>query len=96
MQVDGFGEPLSPLALSQIRNSIVKLPGETMCAMKFDAVAVVGNVSVDTDGRLEFHRIDVKGLAWSSVVLAASDTYCWKRGPSYSEKRLFLFRFIVE
>jgi hypothetical protein len=34
------------LALSQIRNSIVKLPSETMCAMKFDAVAVVRNVSL--------------------------------------------------
>jgi len=33
--------------------------------MKFDAVAVVGNVSVDTDGRLEFHRTDVKGHTWS-------------------------------
>jgi hypothetical protein len=27
-------------------NSVVKLPGETMCAMKFDAVAVVGNVNL--------------------------------------------------
>jgi hypothetical protein len=37
-------EPL--LRSSQIRNSVVKLPGETMCAMKFDAVAVVGNVNL--------------------------------------------------
>jgi hypothetical protein len=26
--------------------SVVKLPSETMCAMKFDAVAVVGNVNL--------------------------------------------------
>jgi hypothetical protein len=37
-------EPL--LRSSQIRNSVVKLPGKTMCAMKFDAVAVVGNVNL--------------------------------------------------
>jgi hypothetical protein len=36
------------LALSQIRNSVVKLTylAKQMCAMKFDAVAVVGNVNL--------------------------------------------------
>lgn len=45
--------------------------------MKFDTVAVVGKcqpvnaeiiatkAAVDTDGRLEFHRTDVKGHTWS-------------------------------
>lgn len=69
---------------------MVKLPSETMCAMEFDTVAVIGNVSVDTYGRLEFHRNDVKRPHMAlqvmssrrkltrcsvAVVLAASDTY---------------------